>query len=168
MELLTIALAQGNVVPRDGTWEGTTSDGETFTLEVSDNGTRVQVTGFRQTYRCKRGDDPTVGHGFNGIWTGIDANTAEFTWMDGLRTRTHAEAPHRGSAHLVDGTFTDARNAEGTITSWAAAFKGRKFRTQTCDTRRLTWTARRVSARISPEAAFPERTAICLSCAPGR
>lgn len=37
----SMVLAQGNVVPLDGTWMGTTSDGEDFSLEVRSDGTEM-------------------------------------------------------------------------------------------------------------------------------
>lgn len=61
---VSVAAAQGGVVPRDGTWEGTDSSGRQFAFEVRNGGTRIEITGFSAIYKCKKANTGLSIHGF--------------------------------------------------------------------------------------------------------
>jgi hypothetical protein len=136
--------------PEDGTWVATNdSNGEDIiTFIVSGGGTKVKVYYYSTLYHCPKGGDKQWGH-YTDFLGDVDIDSDDkFEWLDGMKN-SNKPAAGAGVAAVITGQFSDTTGT-GTLQGWYATFKGRKFKTQVCETDEIEWTAEKSPSSLLP------------------
>ena len=136
------------VIPMDGRWEGTTSQGWNIDFDIAASGTMVLFDSYTVTYPCPFGANPSWGHGFGGL--GLPVVEGRFVLRNEILSGGTID-PGSSFITRILGEFTSDTMSEGVLLAGMAGFTGETFRTAPCIDRDITWTAERTGP-ASPSA----------------
>lgn len=127
-----LALAAALVVPataatpKAGSWSGDTKQNKSISFKVTPGGAKVKDLKFGFKGTCDNGARVSGTTNFGGKFP---VNGGEFT--------------ARSGNSVVKGEFTSKRKAEGTLKSVSSSFDPISYRTVTCRSGKVGWTAKR-------------------------
>jgi len=135
------------VVPEDGQWQGTTSQGKSISFYVADSGMTLVAGYYEITYTCPSSGSHSWGHGTGGEFSIEDGS---FVWLYNVNPEGGI-VPGSTFFGKIPGSFTSATTCEGKLNGGMGAFTGTKLRTEACPGFGITWKAKWVSPASASE-----------------